>query len=233
MNVDVLAAAAAAAPTAAVPAAVAPAAAAAAAAPAAGGSAQPWSHHSGIKLTMQNVTVTVDVRQRLDLKEIVLNARNAEYNPKRFAGCIMRMRDPKCTALVFASGKMIITGCKSVDDAKNGARRFQRVLHKVGFPNAKAQDLVPQNMVVTCDMGFPIRLEGLVYAHPEFASYEPELFPGLIYRHTVHTVNNLQSLLAVDACSSARLTAVAHVLILSDCLYTVTETGCRSPRLCC
>jgi transcription initiation factor TFIID TATA-box-binding protein len=214
MNVDVLAAAAAAAPTAAVPAVVAPpaaAAAAAAAAPAAaagsaaGGSTQPWSHHSGIKLTMQNVTVTVDVRQRLDLKEIVLNARNAEYNPKRFAGCIMRMRDPKCTALVFASGKMIITGCKSVDDAKNGARRFQRVLHKVGFPNAKAQDLVPQNMVVTCDMGFPIRLEGLVYAHPEFASYEPELFPGLIYRYTVHTVKNLQSLIAVEMFAPQRV----------------------------
>jgi transcription initiation factor TFIID TATA-box-binding protein len=197
MNVDVLAAAAAASPAAAVPAAQIPAAAAAAAAAAApaagsaagGSSTQPWSHHSGIKLTMQNVTVTVDVRQRLDLQQIVMNARNAEYNPKRFAGCIMRMRDPKCTALVFASGKMIITGCKSVDDAKNGARRFQRVLHKVGFPNAKAQDLVPQNMVVTCDMGFPIRLEGLVYAHPEFASYEPELFPGLIYRYSAYNIN--------------------------------------------
>ena len=32
------------------------------------------------------------------------------------------------------------------------------------------------------DVGFPIRLEGLVYAHSAFASYEPELFPGLIYR---------------------------------------------------
>lgn len=36
--------------------------------------------------------------------------------------------------------------------------------------------------VGTADVGFPIRLEGLVYAHSQFASYEPELFPGLIYR---------------------------------------------------
>ena len=38
------------------------------------------------------------------------------------------------------------------------------------------------NPVGTADVGFPIRLEGLVYAHSQFASYEPELFPGLIYR---------------------------------------------------
>jgi transcription initiation factor TFIID TATA-box-binding protein len=37
-------------------------------------------------------------------------------------------------------------------------------------------------MVGTCDVGFPIRLEGIVFQHARFSSYEPELFPGLIYR---------------------------------------------------
>ena len=31
-------------------------------------------------------------------------------------------------------------------------------------------------------MRFPIRLEGLAYKHSHYSSYEPELFPGLIYR---------------------------------------------------
>ena len=38
-------------------------------------------------------------------------------------------------------------------------------------------------MVGSCDVKFPIRLEALVLAHQQFSSYEPELFPGLIYRY--------------------------------------------------
>jgi transcription initiation factor TFIID TATA-box-binding protein len=37
-------------------------------------------------------------------------------------------------------------------------------------------------MVAVADCGFPIRLEGLHLSHAKFSSYEPELFPGLIYR---------------------------------------------------
>eukprot|EP01084_Bolivina_argentea_P217343 369025_1 len=90
-----------------------------------------WGHSSGVTLVVQNVTITVNLQTKLDLKKIVLNARNAEYNPKRFAACIMRMREPKCTALVFASGKMIVTGSKSPEDARQGARKFQRIIQKV------------------------------------------------------------------------------------------------------
>ena len=43
-------------------------------------------------------------------------------------------------------------------------------------------DFKIQNMVGSCDVKFPIRLEGLVLTHGQFSSYEPELFPGLIYR---------------------------------------------------
>jgi hypothetical protein len=59
----------------------------------------------------------------LDLKKIALQARNAEYNPKRFAAVIMRIRDPKTTALIFASGKMVCTGAKSEDHSKLAARK--------------------------------------------------------------------------------------------------------------
>ena len=58
---------------------------------------------------------TVNLDCRLDLKTIALHARNAEYNPKRFAAVIMRIREPKTTALIFASGKMVVTGAKSED----------------------------------------------------------------------------------------------------------------------
>ncbi|KAI0477277.1 transcription factor TFIID-domain-containing protein [Xylariaceae sp. FL0804] len=136
---------------------------------------------SGLTPTLQNIVATVNLDCRLDLKTIALHARNAEYNPKRFAAVIMRIREPKTTALIFASGKMVVTGAKSEDDSKLASRKYARIIQKLGF-NAKFTDFKIQNIVGSCDIKFPIRLEGLASRHHNFSSYEPELFPGLIYR---------------------------------------------------
>ncbi|KAK0258288.1 TATA-binding protein (TBP) [Friedmanniomyces endolithicus] len=155
---------------------------------------------SGIIPTLQNIVATVNLDCRLDLKTIALHARNAEYNPKRFAAVIMRIREPKTTALIFASGKMVVTGAKSEDDSKLASRKYARIIQKLGF-NAKFTDFkiqkyacvlcthhrptrtdLDRSIVGSCDIKFPIRLEGLASRHHMFSSYEPELFPGLIYR---------------------------------------------------
>lgn len=138
-------------------------------------------HASGIIPTLQNIVATVNLSCKLDLKVIAMGARNAEYNPKRFAAVIMRIREPKTTALIFASGKMVCTGAKSEEASKLAARKFARVIQKLSFP-AQFKDFKIQNIVGSCDVKFPIRLEGLAYSHGYFCSYEPELFPGLIYR---------------------------------------------------
>ncbi|MEE6494167.1 hypothetical protein FKM82_017036 [Ascaphus truei] len=141
----------------------------------------PVSESSGIVPQLQNIVSTVNLACKLDLKKIALQARNAEYNPKRFAAVIMRIRDPRTTALIFSSGKMVCTGAKSEEQSRLAARKYARVVQKLGFP-AKFLDFKIQNMVGSCDVRFPIRLEGLVLTHQQFSSYEPELFPGLIYR---------------------------------------------------
>ncbi|SOV02203.1 probable TATA-box-binding factor TBP [Ustilago sp. UG-2017a] len=135
----------------------------------------------GIVPTLQNIVATVNLEVRLDLKTIALHARNAEYNPKRFAAVIMRIREPKTTALIFASGKMVVTGAKSEDDSRLASRKYARIIQKLGF-EAKFSEFKIQNIVGSCDVRFPIRLEGLAYSHGVYSSYEPELFPGLIYR---------------------------------------------------
>ncbi|KAF7715685.1 TATA box-binding protein [Penicillium ucsense] len=149
--------------------------------PAATPGAANQNNPSGIVPTLQNIVATVNLDCRLDLKTIALHARNAEYNPKRFAAVIMRIREPKTTALIFASGKMVVTGAKSEDDSKLASRKYARIIQKLGF-NAKFTDFKIQNIVGSCDIKFPIRLEGLASRHHHFSSYEPELFPGLIYR---------------------------------------------------
>jgi len=138
-------------------------------------------HPSGIIPTLQNIVSTVNLGCRLELKQIALHARNAEYNPKRFAAVIMRIREPKTTALIFASGKMVCTGAKSEELSKLAARKYARIIQKLGFA-AKFMDFKIQNIVGSCDVKFPIRLEGLAHDHSTYSSYEPELFPGLIYR---------------------------------------------------
>lgn len=109
----------------------------------------------------------------------------------------MRIRDPKTTALIFASGKMVVTGAKSEDDSRLASRkyvasesplfaslhqaadrippiRYARIIQKLGF-DAKFSEFKIQNIVGSCDVKFPIRLEGLAYSHGSFSSYEPEV----------------------------------------------------------
>ncbi|CAN6304576.1 unnamed protein product [Urochloa humidicola] len=138
-------------------------------------------HPSGLVPTLQNIVSTVNLDCKLNLQDIANRARNAEYNPKRFAAVIMRIRDPKTTALVFASGKMVCTGAKSEEHSRLAARKYARIVQKLGF-QARFKDFKIQNMVASCDVKFPIRLEGLALASGMFAHYEPEIFPGLIYR---------------------------------------------------
>lgn len=92
------------------------------------------------------------------------------------------MRNPHATALIFSSGKMVITGGRSEQDAWKAARRFARIVQKLGYDGVRFTDFTVQNMVGKCDVKFPIRLEGLAAAHQLFCTYEPELFPGLVYR---------------------------------------------------
>ena len=142
----------------------------------------PMNPNGKILIRIQNMSSTANLGIRLDLKKIALKCRNTEFNPRRFGAVIMRLREPRATALIFASGKMVVTGVKSTHNATLAAQKFAYIVEKVGFTPKELIDFKVQNIVGTADVGFPIRLEGLVYAHSAFASYEPELFPGLIYR---------------------------------------------------
>jgi len=90
---------------------------------------------------------------------------------------------------------MVCTGAKSEEDSRFAARKYARIVQKLGFP-AKFKDFKIQNMVGSCDVKFPIRLEGLVLTHSQFTSYEPELFPGknivLLISHVVRLESNRQ-----------------------------------------
>lgn len=124
---------------------------------------------------------SVNLGVELNLQNINFRTRNSEYNPQRFHGVVMRIREPRCTALIFRSGKLVCTGARTENDATLAARKFARIIQKLGY-NVKFMEFKIQNLVATVDLRFPIRLENLNQMHGQFSSYEPELFPGLIYR---------------------------------------------------
>jgi len=134
---------------------------------------------SSIKI--QNCVSTVNLGCELNLQNINFRTRNSEYNPSRFHGVVMRIREPRCTALIFKSGKLVCTGARNEEFASLGTRKFARIIQKLGY-SVKFKEFKIQNLVATVDLRFPIRLENLNQMHGQFSSYEPELFPGLIYR---------------------------------------------------
>lgn len=132
-------------------------------------------------VTLQNCVATIDLGCELNLMKINSRTRNSEYNPLRFNGVVMRIRDPRSTALIFRSGKIVCTGARNEHDALLASKKFARIIQKLGF-NIKFINFRVQNIVATCDLRFPIKLENLHHVHGQFSRYEPELFPGLIYR---------------------------------------------------
>lgn len=132
-------------------------------------------------IKLQNCVSTVSLGCELKLLDIYCRTRFSEYNPARFQGVVMKIRDPRATALVFRSGKIVCTGARNEHDSYLAARKFARIIQKLGF-SVKFLDFKIQNFIATADLRFPIKLEALQQAHGQFSSYEPELFPGLVYR---------------------------------------------------
>ncbi|KAM3188416.1 hypothetical protein ACTXT7_000390 [Hymenolepis weldensis] len=115
-----------------------------------------------------NVVSSVDLACPIELRKVVMFIRNAEYNPKRFTGCVIRLREPRVTCLLFSTGKMVTTGGRSEEANNLGARKCARVIQKLGFP-VQFNNFRIQNVVGIVDLKFPIRLEGLLMANEQMA----------------------------------------------------------------
>ncbi|KAG9414917.1 TATA-box-binding protein [Aphanomyces cochlioides] len=134
------------------------------------------------KIAVVNIVATFDLTTKIDLKDLVLKARNVEYNPKRFHGAVMRHREPKATTIIFASGKVVAVGLKEEAELERVAQKVESIVRKIGFEEATARWITIQNITATGCAPHKVRLEGLLQGHARFCSFEPELFPALYYR---------------------------------------------------
>ncbi len=125
-------------------------------------------------------TVVMEITEKIDLVKIARKFEDVEYNPERFPGLVMRITDPKATFLIFSTGKMVITGLRRADQASAGVKKIVKSIKKAGI-NVSNPVITVQNIVASGDLHTFIDLN-MAAIIMENAMYEPEVFPGLIYR---------------------------------------------------
>jgi transcription initiation factor TFIID TATA-box-binding protein len=132
-------------------------------------------------IRIENVVASASLNQRLDLNAIVKGYPGVEYRPEQFPGLVFRLKRPKTATLIFNSGKMVCTGAKSEKESKRAVMKVVRELKKSGIIIVGKPDLKIQNIVASANLAGLIDLERSAYSLGR-TMYEPEQFPGLIYR---------------------------------------------------
>ena len=140
-----------------------------------------------LAISIENVVASVTLDQKIDLLAIMKVFRNVEYRPKQFPGLVFRLKRPKTATLVFASGKMVCTGAKSEKMSRRAVHKVVRELKNNEIIKKGEPKIVIQNIVASANLHGKIDLETAADIMDN-VMYEPEQFPGLIYRMLVPKV---------------------------------------------
>jgi transcription initiation factor TFIID TATA-box-binding protein len=141
---------------------------------------RPLAKHEAY-INIENVVASATLNQRIDLNSIVRLFPGVEYRPERFPGLVYRLKKPKTATLIFSSGKMVCTGAKSERQARRAIMKVVDELKRGGIVILGKPEIQIQNIVASAGLGGKIDLEKTTYSLKR-TMYEPEQFPGLIYR---------------------------------------------------
>ena len=132
-------------------------------------------------INIQNVVASATLNQKVDLNAVVKNYPTVEYRPSLFPGLVFRLKRPKTATLIFSSGKMICTGAKSEKESRRAIMKVVKELKMGGIIIVNKPDLKVVNIVASASLGGKVDLEKTVSTLRK-TMYEPEQFPGLVYR---------------------------------------------------
>ena len=118
-----------------------------------------------------------------DLDTIALVLEGGEYEPEQFPGLIYRIKEPKAAFLIFKSGKVVCTGTRSPEKAQEAVIVAARNLEQIGVRTNPDPKIEIVNLVASADLGAELDLVRVsVTLGLENIEYEPEQFPGMVYR---------------------------------------------------
>lgn len=131
---------------------------------------------------IENVVTSADTNRDLDLNELCIDLPEAQFNPEDFPGLIYRSVDEKVAVLIFRSGKIVCTGASSIEQTHRVIDEVKQRFDEIGLEYDELDPSV-QNVVGVADMDSKMNLNAIAIGLGlEDIEYEPEQFPGLIYR---------------------------------------------------
>jgi len=133
-------------------------------------------------INIENVVASTRLAEAFDLPKIEAELEDATYNKKKFPGLVYRVKAPKAAFLIFTTGKIVCTGAKNVEDVRTVITNLAKTLKSIGFEKINLEpEIHVQNIVASADLKTHLNLNAVALGL-ENIEYEPEQFPGLVYR---------------------------------------------------
>ncbi|MEA3343809.1 MAG: TATA-box-binding protein [archaeon] len=132
-------------------------------------------------IKIHNVVASCSADMKIPLSRLAMELEGTEYEPEQFPGLVMRLENPKAAALIFNTGKIVCTGTKSPDMAKEAVANIVKKIKSLGIDITGTNGLKIQNIVASASVGTELNLNQIAF-QLEGTEYEPEQFPGLVYR---------------------------------------------------
>ena len=132
-------------------------------------------------LKIQNIVATASLGKDVPLTKLAKTLPNTEYNPEQFPGLVLRVKKPKSAVLVFSSGNLVCTGTKSVAQVKEVIKEVIKQLKKINVRITAVPKITVQNIVASGSINMKLNLN-YIALELENTEYEPEQFPGLVYK---------------------------------------------------
>jgi transcription initiation factor TFIID TATA-box-binding protein len=132
-------------------------------------------------LKVQNIVATTSLGKPVSLTKLARSQSNTEYNPEQFPGLVLRIKEPKSAVLVFSSGNLVCTGTKSIAQVKEVIAQVIKQIGKIGVKITDTPKITVQNIVASGSIDLSLNLNVLAL-QLENTEYEPEQFPGLVYK---------------------------------------------------
>jgi transcription initiation factor TFIID TATA-box-binding protein len=130
---------------------------------------------------IQNIVATTSLGKDVPLTKLAKTISNTEYNPEQFPGLVLRIKEPKSAVLVFSSGNLVCTGTKSINQVKEVIEQVIKILKKINVNVTDKPKITVQNIVASGNINMMLNLNFLSL-ELENTEYEPEQFPGLVYK---------------------------------------------------
>jgi len=132
-------------------------------------------------LKIQNIVATTSLGKEVPLTKLTKADPNTEYNPEQFPGLVLRIKQPKSAVLVFSSGNLVCTGTKSVAQVRQVIDQVIKILRKINVKVTEKPKITVQNIVASGNIEIALNLNYLAMELKN-TEYEPEQFPGLVYK---------------------------------------------------